>query len=187
MWQVFSGLWVRQAAKLNPESHRSVSILYGVLGAVVGYGNLMDGLSGYGQSSLFCPWWPTGLGAFGAAAALAYGAVLAALVAFNSSKSLEALYAGAMVLGSYTAVSDHSWQYLPFWWEGERFLVSEVSAIPGDVETAARKVVFSLSNMNGLLLPVQWWSVSLLFPALARTVTPYVRREHVIPTTPSTC
>src|SRR5258708_14045448 len=51
--------------------------LYTWLATVVGLRNLMVGISGYGLATFACPWWPTRIGVFGVAAALA-DAVLSA-------------------------------------------------------------------------------------------------------------
>ena len=45
----------------------------------VGLGNFTAGLSGYGLATIACPWWPTGLGLYGAAASLAQAVLLAAI------------------------------------------------------------------------------------------------------------
>ncbi len=40
--------------------------VYAALGSQVGFQQLKDGITGYGLASFACPWWPTGLGVFGA-------------------------------------------------------------------------------------------------------------------------
>jgi hypothetical protein len=54
--------------------------LYAWLARVVGLHNLLAGISGYGLATFACPWWPTGIGVFGVAAALGEALLIATVL-----------------------------------------------------------------------------------------------------------
>lgn len=65
---------------------------YLLLGKAVGFANLFDALRGYGLATVPCPWWPTGLGIFGALAALGTAAfVIGTASLFDRSRWRQAL------------------------------------------------------------------------------------------------
>jgi hypothetical protein len=67
-------------------------VAYAALAAVVGWRELSAGLAGYGLATASCPWWPTGLGIFGALAALGEASMVAALVSLPRWKSFAAAH-----------------------------------------------------------------------------------------------
>jgi hypothetical protein len=54
-------------------------VVYLLIATIAGGRNLAEGLGGYGMAYLTCPWWPTGLGLFGALTALLQAALALAL------------------------------------------------------------------------------------------------------------
>jgi hypothetical protein len=67
-------------------------VVYAALASVVGWQELRAGLAGYGLATAACPWWPTGLGLFGALAALGEALIIAALVSLPRWKSFATTY-----------------------------------------------------------------------------------------------
>lgn len=74
------------------------AVLYALVARAAGFANLRAGISGYGLATFSCPWWPTGIGAFGAAAALSE----ALLIAFGLSLpgAASSKIAGARATGA---------------------------------------------------------------------------------------
>ncbi len=68
-------------------------------GTLTGFANMMAGLGGYGLASRTCPWWPTGLGLFGAAAALGEAAFLLAAISLTRRQYFRARLARAYHYG----------------------------------------------------------------------------------------
>lgn len=69
-----------------------VAAAYAIVARKVGFDNLKDGIMGYGLATFACPWWPTGLGVFGAAGALGEAAALGALLSWPVRRGLRARY-----------------------------------------------------------------------------------------------
>jgi hypothetical protein len=67
-------------------------VVYAALAAVVGFAELRAALAGYGLATASCPWWPTGLGIFGALAALGEASMLAALASIPRWKCFRSSY-----------------------------------------------------------------------------------------------
>jgi hypothetical protein len=73
---VFSGY--RDLGRLLVTATAPAIIVYVLFAALCGPANVMAGIGGYGMGALTCPWWPTGLGLFGACVAVGYGVIAAA-------------------------------------------------------------------------------------------------------------
>jgi len=67
-------------------------LAYGWIALVVGRHNLKEGVTGYGLASHACPWWPTGLGLFGAAAALGQAAFFVGCLALTKDHYFAARF-----------------------------------------------------------------------------------------------
>jgi len=63
-------LWLLHYTKVAVVSAGPMLVAYLWTGAVAGFANMMAGITGYGLAGGTCPWWPTGLGIFGAASSL---------------------------------------------------------------------------------------------------------------------
>jgi hypothetical protein len=129
--------------------------MYGAFAALCGPANLMAGIGGYGTAKLTCPWWPTGLGLFGACVAVGYGVI--AVAAFSllhvrrfwiryEWKNLL-LWMGALLSAFAIAI------YLPF-------CIAELPVFSGGA-TPFRIVSFFLST-GTVLLPVMWVGILVL-------------------------
>jgi len=125
-------------------------------GAAAGFGNMKAGITAYGLAGAVCPWWPTGLGVFGAAAGLGEAACIAAALSLTRRKQFTArfgrwygcgLVAGALGGALYIGyVFTRNWDLLT----GPRSLFDKVRyAGPSTVWTSA------------VLLPVMWACVVL--------------------------
>lgn len=73
-------------------------VVYAILGQVVGYTNLWTSFLGYGVASGTCPWWPTGVGVLGAAAALGCAAAFVAVASLADRQAWKARLAGRYYL-----------------------------------------------------------------------------------------
>ncbi len=136
---------------------------YAWLMRAAGRQNVIDGLSGYGIASQFCPAWPTGLGLFGAAAGLGQAAALLALLALVRGRR-ETRWRWAALLAFGAAI----WTaYLPY--ALENFALSQ-PGLRGLSKFAAYQFSF-----NGLLGPVMWASLALFAVLAVKTAAAFAR------------
>jgi hypothetical protein len=126
------------------------------LGSAVGFTNMMAGIGGYGLASATCPWWPTGLGLFGAASALGQAAFFVAALSLTRHRYFVARFGrnyffalsggviGGLIYGTY--VFYNNWDLLT----GSRSL--------------KEKIWYSGASTywtSAILLPVMWVCVAL--------------------------
>ena len=143
--------------------------VYSAIVAVCGTQRVLSGVGGYGTASLTCPWWPTGLGVFGALVAIGYGVIavtVCCLVKFRRSwarygKMNVLLWALALLSGAAVIA------YLPY-------CIAEVPVFAGGA-TPFRIVSFLLST-GTVLLPVMWIGI-LVWVALIAAL-PRVSKRH---------
>lgn len=136
---------------------------YAALVALCGAHNVFSAIGGYGTGALTCPWWPTGLGVFGAVVAIGYGVIAAAvcsLLQFRYSwarygKMNFLLWGGALLSGAAAVV------YLPY-------CFAELPIFSGGA-TPFRIVSFFLST-GTVLLPVMWIGILLWVVLIASYV-----------------
>src|SRR5260370_39850913 len=69
-------------------------VAYAALARIVGLTNLLEGFTGYGLATAFCPWWPTGVGVLGALAALGQATMLMTFTALPKWRRFAAKYRG---------------------------------------------------------------------------------------------
>lgn len=67
-------------------------VLYAVLARMVGWSELRAGIGGYGLATATCPWWPTGLGIFGAVASLGEASLIATLISLPQRRRFARAY-----------------------------------------------------------------------------------------------
>jgi hypothetical protein len=132
-------------------------------GAVAGFANMWAGNTGYGLARAACPWWPTGLGLFGAAASLGEAVFVAAALSLtrrsqfaarfgrNYYRGLAVGFAGACLYSAY--VLNSNWDLLT----GNRPLGEKVWY-------SAHSTVWT----SAILLPVMWSCVVLWFYLVLR-------------------
>ena len=128
--------------------------IYALLGKMVGWSELRAAIGGYGLATASCPWWPTGLGIFGAAAALGQASAIAALVSLPQRKRFANLYgqhysrlllgglAGTIIYAAYIAY--RNWNTL---------------IAPLTLTERVRRIAPSLLFTSPVLEPVLWAAV----------------------------
>lgn len=84
--------WFRHYTKVAVASSGPALVAYWWAGKVAGFSAMWAGMTGYGQATATCPWWPTGLGLFGAAAALGEAAFVAATLSLTRRKEFATRY-----------------------------------------------------------------------------------------------
>lgn len=146
--------WVRRHAGLVLATNVPALIAYGVMAGAAGTDNLRAGLAGYGLSGFACPWWPTGLGVFGAVTAITEAAALATLISLAWRERFRAwlgrryrllLAAGAVGLVSFAA---YHWMFIRRIIHGSQPLANKLQQIAPLV-----------SGTSPALLPVMWVAV----------------------------
>ena len=118
-----------------------------------GLTNLIAGVTGYGMALLVCPWWPTGLGVFGAVVAVLQAAFVLAVVHFvwGTGKSRDRRVPVHLSIAAVLALPASA-IYLPY-------AAHELPVFAGGV-TATKIITFFLST-GTILLPVMWSSIIL--------------------------
>ncbi len=132
--------------------------LYGWLARGVGLRNLAAGISGYGLATFACPWWPTGIGIFGVAAALGEALVVATILSFPWREDFQLRFGaayrrvriltipGTIIFLAYVAMMNRG------------ALTSSQSA-----SAKAMLILPSLVWTAPVLLPVMWTAILLFF------------------------
>ncbi len=129
-------------------------IAYIVVAYLVGLHNLRAGVSGYGLATLACPWWPTGLGIFGATASLAQALVIAAVASLPLRTEFVQRY-GDRYRRLLLAALPLSALYLGYY----AYLNLESLASSRPVWEKLKTVVPALFWTSPVLLPVMWFSI----------------------------
>lgn len=78
--------WFLHYTRLGVACAGPVLVAYLWTGAVAGLADMMAGITGYGLAGAACPWWPTGLGIFGAASSLGEAAFIASALSLTRRK-----------------------------------------------------------------------------------------------------
>ena len=136
-------------------------VIYAALGKMAGWSEMRAGIGGYGLATASCPWWPTGLGIFGAAAALGEALLIAALFSLPQRKRFAEAYGkryyrllagsvvGAAVYMAYIAYRN---------WDALTATLSLTERV--------RRIAPSMLFTTAVLEPVLWFSI-VVFLALA--------------------
>jgi hypothetical protein len=125
-------------------------------GAAAGFANLWAGNTGYGLAGAACPWWPTGLGLFGAAASLGEAAFVAAALSLTRRRQFVARFGRAYYRGLAGGVAG-ACLYCAY------VLNSNWDLLTGD-RSLAEKLWYSGHSTvwtSAILLPVMWSCVVL--------------------------
>jgi hypothetical protein len=137
--------------KLIAMSVLPAAALYLWLARIVGSRNLIAGVSGYGLATYACPWWPTGVGVFGVAAAIGEALLIAAVVSFpwypRFAAHFGVVYRRATLLAFLGAFVFGAYVFYENWgaWTSARPLIEKLKAtLPSILWTAK------------VLLPVMW-------------------------------
>ena len=155
--------WFMQHAKLGLACVAPALIAYLWIGGVAGFSNVKAGIGGYGLAGDLCPWWPTGLGIFGAASSLGEAAFIVSVLSLTCRKQFVARFgrpyyyvsvvglAGAVVYIAY--VFFNNWNLLT----GKRSIIEKV--------WYSGQTTFWTS---AVLLPVMWSCLALWFYLVVR-------------------
>jgi hypothetical protein len=139
--------------------------LYAWLASAVGLRNLLAGISGYGLATFACPWWPTGIGVFGVAAAIGEALLIATILSFPWRRAFHNCYGsayrwmlvltlpGALIFLAYLVMENIE----PF--TSARPLPAKIMVILPTVLWTAR-----------VLLPVMWTAILLFVYLLGRAL-----------------
>ena len=176
------GIWFRSGAREGWAWYHARMFLlatapaiaaYAAIIALCGRNNVFSAIGGYGAAVLTCPWWPTGLGVFGALVAVGYGVIAAAVCSLLQVRSSWArygkmnilLWAGAL-LSAAGAVA-----YLPY-------CIAELPVFQGRA-TPLSIVKFFLSS-GTVLLPVMWIGILVWVALIAgfRRISKRRRTEY---------
>ena len=167
--------WLRRAIVLGALLFVPASVAYAWTGMSVGWRNLGLSMSGYGTVDVACPLWPTGLGVFGAIAALAQAvlmvtaaSVVACVVRRRAPTRAELLLwvggiASAVVIAAY----------MPY----------AVDNYPPNALGMLGGAVSYLLSLRGFFIPAMW--LALIGVAITgwRMLIAVVRRDPVDPET----
>lgn len=148
--------------------------VYLLLGGAVGYANLAAALRGYGLATVPCAWWPTGLGVFGALAALgAAGVVMGLGTFFESSRWREVLGGRYLWLLAGAAVGGVIW--LAYEWYTDGPLLTGPSPI------SARMLSFGKAafGTSPVLRPVLWSAIVYWLVLFGRMIRRPVDRARL--------
>jgi hypothetical protein len=128
--------------------------VYAATISVVGLEDLKAGIGGYGLASFACPWWPTGLGVYGAIACTGEAAFLAALLLWpvrgSIREGLQARMRAVWIAGAAGLIVFATYV-------GYQSADAFHSSIPFSlkIEAVARALIWT----SPALLPVMWASI----------------------------
>jgi hypothetical protein len=158
--------WFWHYARVAAACVAPVLLAYLWMAAIAGFRNMWLGISSYGVGSAACPWWPTGVGLFGAAASLGETAFIA------SALSL-------MRRGQFTIRFGRKYYYaLAGGFVGACLYVAYIAYLNWNLLTGPRSITEKLwysapSTLwsSAVLLPVMWSSVVLWLWLLCRWIS----------------
>jgi hypothetical protein len=165
--------WIRHYSTLLIACVLPAVLAYALTLAVAGPRNMILGVTGYGLAAAACPWWPTGLGIFGAIAALGQAAAVAALFSLTRRKQFLSKYGqkyeialafagvGALICIAYVV-----YQNTGAIFHGHGWKESLMNSLPSTLWTSA------------VLLPVMWISMVCWLWLLLRIGWKQRFREH---------
>jgi hypothetical protein len=157
--------WLRHYAKVAAACLAPALIAYFWMGMVAGFRNMQLGITGYGLARTACPWWPTGLGIFGAAASIGEAAFIASILSLTRSRQFFLRFGSAYYLGLACGFVG-ACLYITYVVYTNWNLLSGTSSAFAKLWNSAPSILWS----NAVLLPVMWPSVLLWFWLLYRLV-----------------
>ncbi len=124
--------------------------LYAWVARLVGLRNLVAGISGYGLATFACPWWPTGIGVFGVAAALGEALLFTSVISFPWRRDFQERF-GVIYTRMLLVTIPGGIAYLAY-----------IASINREALTSTRP----LSARAMLILPSLVWSAPVLLPVM---------------------
>jgi len=147
---------------------------YAILGNAVGLKNLEDALRGYGLATVPCAWWPTGLGVFGAFAALGAAGFLigiASLAEFSSWRAaLGPRYVWVLAAGAAGGA---------IWLDYEWYIDGPLLSAPASVAVRLLNFGKAAFASSPVLRPVLWCAIVYWFVLLAQLMHRSVDRQRL--------
>lgn len=131
-------------------------VAYALEAAWVGPENLKAGVTGYGLATFACPWWPTGLGVYGALASLAQTVAIAALASLPLWREFQSRYGRRYRIFLIAAVPCLA-LYLSYYWYLNRGVLESDHTLKYKIV----QVVPLLFWTSPVLLPVMWTGIFL--------------------------
>lgn len=157
---VLLGLIVIAKRRLHPgllaASAVPAMVAYAVEASLVGADNLKAGVTGYGLATFACPWWPTGIGVYGALASLAQAVALAALASLPLWKDFALRYGRRYSIFLGLAVPCLA-LYLSYYWYLNRTVLESDHTLKYKIV----QVVPLLFWTSPVLLPAMWTGILL--------------------------
>ena len=157
------------------------------LGLTVGIKRLLLGLSGYGLAAIACPWWPTGLGLFGAIGSLGEaGAIVALLTLFrfdDFARTYGRRYILALVLAA-TGVTIYILYFLSFTYfsQATQGYIQTATAISDRLGFRYSNIVNSfiyLFTKRNIFLPVMWSNIVISIVFSIRKLSSHARGSKI--------
>ncbi len=137
--------------------------LYVLLARLVGLRDLMAGISGYGLATFACPWWPTGIGTFGVAAALGEAIVIASVASLawrdHFQRRFGEAYARLLLLAIPGAIV-----YVAYILTINRGALTSTRPLYAKVALILPSLVWTAP----VLMPVMWTAIPIFFYLLGR-------------------
>jgi hypothetical protein len=146
--------WLWHYAKVGLACIAPTLAAYLWMGAVVGFSDMKAGITGYGLASTACPWWPTGVGLFGAAASIGEAAFVAGALSLTRRRRFVARFGSAYYYGlvvGFVGLLVYFGYVLYGNWE----LLTGARPILEKIWYSAPSTIWS----NAVLLPIMWSSI----------------------------
>ncbi len=162
------GAWLRHTVLVLISGVLPAAIGYLAVGGIVGFDNLIAGVTGYGAAALICPWWPTGLGLLGALFAVGQGVLFIAVLSLVRFRTLRRKYGRRYFVVWLAAAGGLLLMvlYVPAWTRLNDFRLTTWQDGLGFVTT-----------LGVVLLPVMWFSIGVWFGLAGRYAQAIFKRQ----------
>ena len=146
--------WGVHYAKLLGAWAIPAAVTYGVVAYLVGAENLKAGIGGYGLATFACPWWPTGLGVFGALAATGQAIAIALALSIPFRMRFQARF-GKLYRSMWLVAAPGAAIYLSYLWYLNRPVLTSHLTLIQKVEGSLPTLLWT----SPVLLPVMWAAI----------------------------
>lgn len=148
--------WFSHYAKLGIVCAGPMLVAYLWTGAVAGFANMMAGITGYGLAGDTCPWWPTGLGIFGAASSLGEAVFIVSTLSLTRRKYFVARFGRTYYYGLAGGLAG-AFVYLAYVFFNNWELLTGSRSIVDKIWYSGQSTFWT----SAVLLPVMWSCVVL--------------------------
>jgi hypothetical protein len=157
------GDWFLHYAKVGVACAGPMLMIYLWTGAIAGFANMMAGITGYGLAGDTCPWWPTGLGIFGAASSLGEAAFMVSALSLTRRKHFVAHFGRTYYYGLAGGLAG-ACVYLAYIFFNNWDLLTGSRSIVDKIWYSGQSTFWT----SAVLLPVMWSCVVLWFYLVVR-------------------